>query len=163
MANFTSFLSFSKLKETEELAVGSMPTRWGSDFAAELSGREEGKRPSSPSPSDGQSSSPHSGIAILVYMYITYTLTWNGWDRLQTLIPICMHMIAIIKLQCICMCLNFCIRVCTKRDVGCLSLLYQIQVVHCMGVLLLNSEVVNAIADKLSVNSHELAIHSHEF
>lgn len=61
------------------------------------------------------------------------------------------------------MCLNLCIRVCTKRDVGCLSLLYQIQVVHCMGVLLLNSEVVNAIADKLSVNSHELAIHSHEF
>lgn len=80
MANVTSFLSFSKLKETEELAAGRKPDQWGSDFTAELSSREEGKRPSSPSPSDGQSSSPHSGIAILVYMYITFTLTWNDWD-----------------------------------------------------------------------------------
>lgn len=70
--NGTTVPLFLQLKETE-LAARKKPEQWGNDFAAEPSAREEGKRASSPSPSDGQSSSAHSGIAIQIdthYLYI---------------------------------------------------------------------------------------------
>lgn len=67
------------------------------------------------------------------------------------------------------MCLNMYSCVC---QAGCRLLISAISdspqlmifmMVHCMGGLILNNEVVNEITDKLLVNSHELAIHSYEF